>query len=204
MRNIYVVTHAQSQHHVENLGGGWYDTSLTEKGISQAEGLAAYLFNEINRPGIPVYSSDLKRAAETAAIISRPFNSRVIHDKRLREMNFGEAGGKPAEWRSTHITPQPADGNRLDHRLFESAETRRAIGLRIKECLDDIAGIEDETIIIVTHGYTLTFIIMAWLKVPVGNMDYCHFMTAPASITLLREDDLYKDRYVVYLSKVLA
>ena len=91
MKNIYVITHAQSVHHIEDLGGGWYDTSLTEKGIEQAGKLAEFLYREIGIPGIPIYSSDLKRAYETAETIARPFNSSVIYDKRLRETSFGDA-----------------------------------------------------------------------------------------------------------------
>ena len=78
MKNIYVVTHAQSLHHVQDLTGGWYDTSLTEKGVIQAEKLAEFLYGEIGIPGIPIYSSDLKRAFETADIIARPFHSNII------------------------------------------------------------------------------------------------------------------------------
>jgi probable phosphoglycerate mutase len=51
MQNIYVVTHAQSIHHIQGLGGGWYDTSLTEKGVKQAETLADFLYGEIGIPG---------------------------------------------------------------------------------------------------------------------------------------------------------
>jgi probable phosphoglycerate mutase len=51
MQNIYVVTHAQSLHHIQDLGGGWYNTSLTEKGKAQAEKLAGFLYEEIGVPG---------------------------------------------------------------------------------------------------------------------------------------------------------
>ena len=37
MRNVYVVTHAESIHYIEKNVGGWYDTSLTERGKAQAE-----------------------------------------------------------------------------------------------------------------------------------------------------------------------
>ena len=201
MRNIYVITHAQSIHHIEDLGGGWYDTSLTEKGKVQAERLAEFLYGEIGTPDIPVYSSDLKRAFETAEIIARPFHSSVIQDKRLREMSFGDADGKPRDWRNEHITPLPADGDRLNHRIYKNAETRNEVGARIRECLDEIIANNDENLIIVSHGNALTFIIMSWLKVPVENMDYCHFQPAPARVTYLQEDDVLKTRSVVYICR---
>ncbi|MBN2076128.1 MAG: histidine phosphatase family protein [Dehalococcoidales bacterium] len=201
MRNIYVITHAQSIHHIEDLGGGWYDTSLTQKGVEQAGKLAEFLYGETGIPGIPVYSSDLKRAFETAEIIAQPFNSSVIRDKRLREMSFGDADGKPREWRAENITPRPADGDRLNHRLFNNAETRKDVGTRIRECLDEIIAKKDENLIIVSHGNALTFIIMAWLKVPVENMDYCSFQPSPARVTYLQEDDVLGNRNVVYVCR---
>ncbi len=204
MKNIYVVTHAESVHHIEDLGGGWYDTSLTEKGITQAGDIAKALFNQIQVPNIPVYSSDLKRASETANIISEVFNSKVICDKRLREMSYGEAEGKPREWREQNIIPKPTDGNRLDHRIFKNSESRRDVGKRIQDYFNRIISKSDENIIIVTHGFALTFIIMTWLKVPLENMDYCNFETAPGRVTYLYEDDLRGNRNIVYISKAIT
>lgn len=201
MKNVFVITHAQSVHHIEDLGGGWYDTSLTEKGVTQAEKLAEFLYGEIGISDIPIYSSDLKRAFETAEIIARPFKSSVIQDKRLRETSFGDAEGKPREWRTENIIPRPVDGDRLNHRIYRNAETRKDVGTRIRKCLDEIIAKNDENLIIVSHGNALTFIIMAWLKVPVENMDYCNFQPAPARVTHLQEDDVFQNRSVVYVCR---
>jgi len=203
MRNVYVVTHTESLHHVQGLGGGWYDTSLTEKGIAQAEEIATYLFNEIKTLEIPVYSSDLKRASETADIISREFNSTVIIDKRLREMSFGDAGGKPKDWQDQNINPLPTDGNRIDYLRFNNSESRKDVGLRIKDFFSQLDNKHNDNIVVVTHGFALTFIIMTWLKVPVENMDYCNFVSNPGRVTLLREDDIFRNRSVVFINKAV-
>ncbi|MFC2069859.1 histidine phosphatase family protein [Chloroflexota bacterium] len=204
MKNVYIVTHAESIHHVEDLGGGWYDTSLTANGITQANNIAKALYNLIKIPEIPVYSSDLKRAAETADIISRIFNSKVIYDRRLREMSYGEAEGKPRKWREQNIIPKPIDGDRLNHRIFNNSESRRDIGIRIQDCFNQIISKPDENIIIITHGFALTFIIMTWLKVPVENMNYSNFQTAPGRVTHLYEDDAFESRNIVYISKAMT
>ncbi|MEE8413291.1 MAG: histidine phosphatase family protein, partial [Dehalococcoidales bacterium] len=115
MKNIYVITHTESIHHVQRLGGGWYDTSLTENGRVQARNIATALYNEIGMQNIPIYSSDLKRCAETADAFATIFDSTVILDRNLREMNFGDAGGKTKEWRTQNEILKPVDGNRLDH-----------------------------------------------------------------------------------------
>jgi len=203
MKNIYVVTHTESIHHIEELGGGWYDTSLTEKGVAQAEEIARYLYNQIEIKGIPVYSSDLKRASETANIISKEFKTTPIIDKRLREMNFGDGGGKLKDWLDRNINPLLPDGNRLDYQRFKNSESRREVGSRIAEFFNWLENRPDENVIIVTHGLALTFVIMTWLKVPVENMDYCNFVSNSGRITLLNEDGTFRNRNVLYINKTI-
>ena len=162
MKSIYVVAHPESIHHVQGLGGGWYDTSLTENGRRQATRIATSLHNEIGAGNTPIYSSDLKRCAETAGIFAEVFNSTVILDRNLREMSYGDGEGKPKEWGDRNITPQPRDGNRLDHRICRGAESRREVGTRIQSILGRIVDEPDENVIVITHGFALTFVIMAW------------------------------------------
>jgi len=201
MKNVYVVTHTEAIHHVQGLAGGWYDTSLTENGRNQARKIAVALYSEIGEQNIPIYSSDLKRCAETAEAFAEVFNSTVIIDRNLREMSWGDADGKNREWLSKYITPKPADGNILDHKIVRNAESRRDVGTRIQSSVNKIVNKPDDNIIIVTHGFTLTFVIMAWLRIPVENMDYCRFNAGPGGVTLLHEDDLFQSRFVMYINK---
>jgi len=201
MKNVYVVTHTESIHHVQGLAGGWYDTSLTENGRNQARKIAVALFSEIGEHNIPIYSSDLKRCAETAEAFAEVFNSTVILDRNLREMSWGDADGKNQEWINKNINPPPTDGNRLDHQLVRNSESRRDVGTRIQSSVNQIVNMTDNNIIIVTHGFALTFVIMAWLRIPVENMDYCRFYARPGGVTLLHEDDLFKNRFVMYINK---
>jgi probable phosphoglycerate mutase len=202
MRNVYIVTHTESIHHVKHLGGGWYDTPLTEKGKAQAAKIAKNLHAEINILGIPIYSSDLKRAKETADEFSKVFGSTIIIDKNLREMNFGECGGKAKEWQTEHIIPRPEDGNRLDHRIYNGAETRRECGQRAYAFINRLIGAADNNVIVITHGFMRTFLILAWLKVPVENMDYGQFPANSGSVTHLNEDDIYTNRNIIYLNRM--
>jgi len=59
MKTIYVVSHTESEHHLTNLVGGWYDSELTDKGIFDAEALAQTISSDSNVD--TVISSDLKR-----------------------------------------------------------------------------------------------------------------------------------------------
>lgn len=43
LKDLFVVTHTESIHHVENKVGGWYDTDLTPRGQRDAEATAERL-----------------------------------------------------------------------------------------------------------------------------------------------------------------
>ena len=90
LRDIFVITHTESIHHVKQLGGGWFDTSLTDKGQADARRIASSLFDRTKTRGIPILSSDLKRCSEMAAIFQGVFSGPCTTDPRLREMSCGE------------------------------------------------------------------------------------------------------------------
>ena len=67
MTRLFLVRHGQTQWNVDKRTQGSTDTNLTEKGIWQAEKVSIRLENEnITK----VYTSDLKRAYQTAREIS--------------------------------------------------------------------------------------------------------------------------------------
>jgi probable phosphoglycerate mutase len=202
MKNIYVVTHTESIHHIQRLAGGWYDTSLTEDGRGQARKIATALYSEIGEQSISIYSSDLRRCAETASIFAEVFGTKVTLDRGLREASWGEADGRTREWWNQNAIRKASDGNQLDHQMFRNSESRREVGTRIQSSLAQIVSKPENYTIIVTHGFALTFVIMAWLKVPVENMDYCHFQPHSGGVTLLQEDDLFSSRSVAFVNKL--
>jgi len=199
MRNVYVVTHAQSLRHIERRVGGWYDTSLTDLGRKQAEKTGQFLKSAIDSTDVQLFSSDLKRAAETAEIIGKHLQKPVTLDSRLREMSYGDAEGKPQSWFKDQIKPQPTDGNRLDHRVYTGAESRIEVAEGVSAALTDILEKGARDTVIVSHGFASTFLIMAWMKIPADHMDYCNLPAKPGSVTMLHEDDLFGSRSVTYL-----
>lgn len=202
MKTLLVVTHTQSIHHIEKRVGGWYDTGLTPRGQSDAEATAERLATMVGGDDTEIFSSDLLRASQTATIIAERLNCPVVETPDLREMNFGSAGGKPQTWLSEREVPPP-DGNRMDHRSgIEGAESRREVATRIYRCLDDIVGRACETQIIVTHGIALTFVIAAWIKMPIDAAGHVFFHARSGSITHLHQDDFWKGRSVVSLADV--
>jgi broad specificity phosphatase PhoE len=199
MQRIYVVTHTEAQHHVDRLVGGWYDSHLTERGVQQAEAIAERLAAEIGGDDVSVYTSDLARTAETAAPIARRFATAAQPLPDLREMNFGIAGGRPKAWLDERFVPAP-DDNRLDHASSEGAETKRALATRIYSAVDRIAAEPSPTKVVVTHGYALTFVIAAWIRMPIDAVGHVNFGAGPGGITLFEEDDVLRNRAVLYVN----
>ena len=89
---LYLIRHGESIGNKIGISQGQRnDFSLTEKGHDQSKRIGKRLLGEkIN----VVYSSDLKRAKETAEIIGKLHNIVPIFDKRLRERDFGDLENK--------------------------------------------------------------------------------------------------------------
>ncbi len=51
-----------------------------------------------------------------------------------------------------------------------------------------------------THGFALTFVITAWIEVPLTDLGYASSPAKSASITTLVEDDRFHTRQVVTLA----
>ncbi|WP_245481991.1 histidine phosphatase family protein [Agrobacterium sp. RS6] len=136
MKNIFVVTHTQSVHHVENKVGGWYDTELTPKGKADAQATAEKLVALIGNASVEIFSSDLLRASQTAAIIAEHLKSPFETTDGLREISYGSAGGMPQEWLDARQIPAPHH-DRMDHRGgIADGETRRELAERVYRAVE--------------------------------------------------------------------
>lgn len=197
MRDLFVITHTESVHHIENKVGGWYDTGLTEQGQKNAHAAAERLFELIGHNELEIFSSDLKRAFQTAESIGSRFRRPVTKEKSLREISYGVAEGKPQEWLDARYLPAP-DHNRLDHRgNIEGAESRRDVADRVYPFISALVCRECETQIIVTHGFTLNLVIAAWMKVPTDGCGFISYAARSGSITHLRQDDFFRNRAMI-------
>ncbi|MEU3626137.1 histidine phosphatase family protein [Amycolatopsis coloradensis] len=197
MRTVHVVTHPQATHHVDHLVGGWYDFELTPEGERAAVAIAESLHAKVPED-VELYSSDLRRTARTAEVIGERLGVTPVWDRRLREKSYGEAGGKPQEWLDRRFVPPPAAGERLGHdEGIPGAETKGAMAARVYAAMDSILESDREHQIVVTHGGALTFVIAAWIRMPLESAGYVDFRASPGSVTLLREDDYFHNRQVV-------
>lgn len=196
-----MVTHPEAEHHVQGLVGGWYDSHLTARGRAQAAAIAQRLGNELAETAgeVSVFSSDLARASETAAAIAEPLKVRVRPMPELREMSYGVAGGKPQAWLDARFVPAP-DDDRLDHVSCEGGETKRAFATRVYHAMERIVADPARTKVIATHGYALTFVVAAWIRMPLEAAGYINVRSSSGGITLLEEDDFHRNRALRYVN----
>ncbi|MBL8160653.1 MAG: histidine phosphatase family protein [Anaerolineae bacterium] len=129
---------------------GWVAIPLNELGRKQAQRLASFMRNI----GISaLYSSDLRRALETAQLIVEPLDFQPILDERLRERNIGDWQGlTPDEMQNWF----PDEYARLmedpDNFRVPGGESRADVRKRMRAAFDDIiAQAAGETVAIMSH-----------------------------------------------------
>ncbi|MBF6166849.1 histidine phosphatase family protein [Streptomyces gardneri] len=202
MQDLYIVSHPHAEHTESDLVGGWYDSKLTARGRRDAGLVAEELARRCAgalRP-VRITTSDLARCTETAGILATALSVPVAADRRLREISFGHANGRPNAWLAQRQVPAP-DHDRLDHRgPIREAETRREVATRVGECVRELMADTDHDHIVVTHGYALTFVITTWMRIPVEAAGFASFATVPGAITHLRHDDYWRNRAVLGLA----
>lgn len=201
MKRIALITHCLATHSAEGKVGGWYDSELTDAGKKEASLLAARLHKlGYDLKNTTVHSSDLKRAAQTARILTEKTNIEPLLDMRLREMSFGTHEGMDQAAHLKLMQPTSPDGTRMDHRICDGAESRREVATRIQAVVDEIMDSQNDCIV-VTHGFAATFFIAAFQKVEISSMGYLNYKLSPGSITLLEEDDLFQNRSVSFINQ---
>lgn len=166
MKHIITVQHTQSVHHTNGMVGSWTDWDLTELGKKQADSIGKKLKEELSGKDVILYSSDLKRAKQTADEIAKYLCIEPILRQELRERNLGKCCGKSVEWlRENMEHPE----NTVDDRLFSDGESRRDAWNRLRPFFEEIMASDAENIIIVSHGDLLSIWNAMFLDLPVES-----------------------------------
>lgn len=139
---LILVRHGETIENQMGICQGQMDGTLSEIGLYQAKRVAEHLKTEQIDA---IYSSDLKRAIDTAAEIVRFFpNIPYYKDKRIRERYFGSFQGKTFPEVRTNLV-LPAD-----------AETNDKLFLRISEFYNEILEKHiNSNVLIISHGVSL-------------------------------------------------
>jgi broad specificity phosphatase PhoE len=97
---LILVRHGETVCNIEDIWHGWDDCELTEKGQAQATAVGGRLADE---PVAAVYSSDIRRALQTARAIAGPHGLEPILEPALRERNAGALQGLRTSDVATHF-----------------------------------------------------------------------------------------------------
>lgn len=189
-RELIIVRHGEAEHMVKGLTGGWTDTPLTELGRRQAELTGPALADMIAGRPFGFYSSDLKRAAETARILARSLGAEPTLTPALRELNNGDAAGM-AEQEALSIR-NPITEPLVDWRPYPGAENWREMSERVIAFME---GVRDRLIVLVAHGGSANAAITWWLRLGIGEK-LISFELEPCSISRFSEN-IWGERTVI-------
>ena len=156
-KTIITVQHTQSVHHTNGHAGAWGDWDLTELGHEQAADIGRYLKKEGCDDTYIMYSSDLKRASQTAQEIAKILNVTPVYNKLIREVNAGSGNGKPWDWYEANKIPEPEKYD-VDYKPFDDAESDRDLWHRLYPFYQEIVSNSHEKILVVSHGTALSFL----------------------------------------------
>ena len=173
MKSIFTVQHTQSEHHINGMVGSWTDWDLTELGKQQAERIAIKLKQELSDKKVVLYTSDLKRAKQTADCIASQLQIAPVVKKELRERNLGRCCGKSLQWLRENLE---CDEKTIDDRLFSDAESRRDEWNRLQPFFSRVMTEEAENIIIVSHGDLLSVFNSMFLGLEVESLNTCEML----------------------------
>jgi broad specificity phosphatase PhoE len=145
---LILARHGETDWNRDGRFQGHSDTSLNERGREQARALA----EDVDGVEV-VYSSDLKRAVETAEVVAERLGLEVTVDSRLRERGFGAWEGLTraeieASFREDFDRWRTGDGFGA-----QDAESHEAFAARIEAFLADVLERHpEETVLVIAHG----------------------------------------------------
>ena len=171
MKKIITIQHTQAVHHNNGMVGSWTDWELTDLGKEHAENIGRKLSAELKGQAYKIYSSDLIRARQTVEPLARYMGIEIEYNAKLREINLGEAVGKDKSWVKEN-TAKEWSRNTFDVAEFPGAETWREFWNRVKSLCADIIADEAQSIILASHGVTLSVWQSVWRGEEIKPFEY--------------------------------
>lgn len=183
---LLLLRHGATDWNLQGRCQGATDLELNETGIQQAKKIAAFLSEESIDA---VYSSDLKRAIQTARLVSQPHSLEVVIEASLRELDHGVLEGLTfaeirdsfpdfiQKWRDEPAEAVVPDGERLvdvDRRAWESlnriVQRHRA----------------EKTVVVVSHNFPILSALCRITGTPLNR--YRSFHLDPCGISTISYD----------------
>ena len=190
MKNILLIRHGQSEWNKLNLFTGFKNIELSEQGIDEAN-KAGQNFKNLNIKFDIVFTSELKRAQETAKIILKNLNQwdhlygegKIITDIKLNERDYGDLTGlnkketadkfgeeQVHKWRRGY-SDQPPNGESLE-------DVVRRVKKYFEETINPaILSTDNNNILIAAHGNSLRALLIVMNIYDSGNINSVELST---------------------------
>ncbi|MEZ5307302.1 MAG: histidine phosphatase family protein [Pyrinomonadaceae bacterium] len=154
---LYLVRHGQSGGNVEGRFGGHSDTPLSGLGEKQAE-LTADVLSAKNIAAI--YTSDLRRAVQTAEPLERRSGIKITRTSAFRERHVGVLEGLTfAESKEQYPTDYYALVNREVNHVITGGESYRQLLRRATSALKEVLyAHRGEQVVVYSHTGTICFL----------------------------------------------
>jgi len=156
---VILIRHGQSQGNAEGRFGGHTDTPLSSLGRRQAEATARILASEKIQA---IYTSDLRRAVETAAPLAKLSGAALETSDALRERSVGVMEGLTfAEAAAQHPEQYQALLRRdFDHVLLGGESYRQMLDRAAAKLDEAIARHRGGRIALFTHTGTICILVL--------------------------------------------
>jgi len=142
---IIFETHSTSTDNEAGIATGWLDGELSDLGRRQAIELGE---RRRDSGHAAVFTSDLKRAVQTAEIAFAGSDVPIHRDRRLRECNYGRLNGMPA-------AQLEAERRRRVEQPYPGGESYRQVVARVEGFLAELSpAFEGARILVIGHTAT--------------------------------------------------
>jgi broad specificity phosphatase PhoE len=171
MTRLWLVRHGQTDW---NLAGRWQGQTLDAPGLNDFGRTQALIAREQLKSVLfsAIYSSDLLRARQTAALIAKPLGLAVSLEPRLREINLGDWEGMLSDDIEAQYPHELAERNLNPfYTHAPGGESPREVAERVLEATAEIVQAHPEdSVLIVAHGVSLAVIICQAGGFPLDNV----------------------------------
>lgn len=186
MTKLFLLRHGESEWNVLKRVQGQSNPELTDRGLRQAKRAAKRLKDE----NIDViYSSDLKRACNTAKTIGKELNIKVDELCGIREMHFGTWEGLDLATIERDHHDHYKSWRTEPHNIeFDNGESLLTVQERaLKDVRNLVAKNENKNILLVSHGTAIKTIILGLLDIDISKYSKMSIGNVGLSIIEFRE-----------------
>lgn len=169
MTTLWLIRHGVTDWNREGRWQGQRDVPLNDEGRRQARQAAERLRDQ---PLEAIYTSDLSRARETAAVLSEATGAPLVEDPRLREIHLGA-------WEGLSFDDiRQSYGDRLDRFRARPHKERAPGGESVPDVQHRVLGALEEVVdrhphgevALVSHGLALAVIKTRLLGLPLQKV----------------------------------